>query len=602
VSFRSRSASVPALLLLGVSLLIAVPGEGARKAGSVEFVGTHHSGHSMRKVESRILRAGPKPAAAALGRTAMYLFVSESAEGWDADVAPGLAAALKTGPSALDRFASGLPDRVVTAGPDIDGAVVRFDLPDGRGRGVVALWFPDMLVRGGRPDPDLVSSRRPNKGLYASGVEVDADRTPSFTGLYLPSRPRGMARGRPPAVDVREFPRDGRGDLAIFAGRGGSGDDGERMRRDLAALWGSEQVEAKSLRTFPKDDDLVRDLKTFRSSQEVLELGDGGWYRTLAQDARDWEFKRRKVTHPTRYIAFSMPVVVGDEDTTRALVIGGVVLYTPLLIRPGQAPSWLGVDARSLYEAVQAGELPFLRYEKELWFLRAHLDRWDRGSARRGEGRKRSSRRARSWIEEQAEELRSRRLTRAADGPLPVRFVPTDDDDRVVKGRVFEDDLVGWLRHFDARADLDGPRAAFVSRTVDGGVRIDVRFADGSRIAASDRRGRGRDRRGPALEILEVYPLEPTCAAGESFYAVVEFVVEGPADGETASLAMQWDVHTGTPSRALVGAALAREAGEHEVLFEAACPRRGSTGQIDVSLVWEAESITRRSTGEVDAR
>ncbi len=155
-----------------------------------------------------------------------------------------------------------------------------------------------------------------------------------------------MTRGSPPEVKPRELPGGGEGDLTILRGKGGSGRDAESLRSDLSALLDRDRITPRALRPFPSGKDgLDRDLKTFRVQGSSLDA-EAGWYRTLAQDPRDWDLEEGRLVHPVRYVAFSAPVELADEDGGRtALIIGGVALYTPLMLTARQAPLYLDVGA-----------------------------------------------------------------------------------------------------------------------------------------------------------------------------------------------------------------------------------------------------------------
>ena len=585
-------------LFVALSLLLAVPGGSAERVGTVRWEGVKDKDRSLTKVESAILRQDPRAAAAVLSRTSVHLFVAEGRASWDRDVAPLLSDALQSGPQAVARLASAMPAGIATAGPNIDGGVVSFALPGKRGEGVMAIRFPDLLDRS-RTDSEVVDSPWPNRGRFVAGVDVEADRDADIVGVYVPSRPKGLSRGAPPDVRPKELPRDGRGDLVIFRGKGASGDDAESLRRDLRDVLGASTVPMESLRSFPKGkDDLTRDLKTFRVEADTLET-DGGWYEALARDPRDWDFASERVTHPVRYIAFSAPAAVEDSDgTVSTLILGGVALYTPVLLSASQAPLYLGVKPRTFYEAVHAGEVPFLREKGSMLFHRAWLDRWKGGGSRTPRGRTFGTKGTARRIEEIADEARSKGIGRAAGKVMPRRFEPAPDDapsgSPPVRGRVFSDDLNPWLRHFDTRAEINGAKTSYALKRAAGGTRFEAGFGGGS--------GGGGPTRGPGLEIVDLYTLDPTCTQGQQVVGALGFVLDGVPDGEEATLLLQWSLSR--DGRALVrfSAEIAREAGEHEVHVEAGCPSDRGTATFEVIASWVDKGIEQTRSTTVVSR
>lgn len=594
-----RQARRCARLLALAALLAAGPGTTASRGGSVEFVEVRVKGRSPNATESGILRQDLRVAAGFVARTSLHLYVTEGRDVWERDVAPALADALKSGPEAVMRLPTTLPDSVASAGPNIDGGVVEFALPGGRGDGLIAIYLPDLLDRGGS-DEGLLDAAKPNKGLYVAGVSVERDKDPSFDALYLPSRPKGMTRGSPPDVKVRELPGDGRGDLVIFRGKGGSGGDGDALRRDLSALLGRDRLTPSDLRAFPSGKDgLDRDLKTFRIDVETLEV-DGGSYRTLTRDPRDWDFEDRRLAHPVRYLTFSAPVEVAGEGGRSALIVGGVALYAPLLLTARQAPLYINVSARAFAEAVHGGEVPFLREGDELYFHRAHLDRWKQGRALEGNGRAYGSKGAARRIEDLASEARSKGLGRAVGQPQPRRFQPSPhdapDDSPPVRGRIFADDLTQWLHHYDSKADLPGSGPVFSLKSAVGGARFSARLGGGGGARAAPSRG------APALDMVDLYSLDPTCVHGQQVVASVGFVLDHIPDGEEATLTLEWSLTSGGPALARFSAEIVREAGEHEVHLEAGCPGERGTGTYEVILSWPATGLTVSRTTSVVSR
>jgi hypothetical protein len=460
--------------VLVLALLLPATATSVSRTGEIPIRGLTAKKQSVKATESKVLRQELSAARTFYSRTGVYVFVAESTADWDHHVAPGLAEALQGGPDDLKSFATSLPSGIGSAGPDIAGGMVRFELPDGRGRGVVAVALPDLVERG-RADSSLTNAKKPNTGLFLSGVSVKPDDEPSFGSVYVPGRPRSLTRGRAPTVEPRDLPSRGRGALTIFRGQGGSGDEGEDLRDELSRFLKREDLPAGAMRSFPKKDELVRDFRTFRVATEDIEVEEG-WYRALSRSPDAWKRVRRKVTHPTRYVVFSAPVAVregrGDDGPLRSLIVGGVALYTPLLMTPSQAALWSG-QGTAFFEAIHSGEVPFLRDRDDVYLFRGHVDRWAKGRSKSGNGKARTYRKARRRVEGWADKHSSRGLNKAASGPLPFRFVPIPDSDRealvdatrAARGRVFQDDLVEWMRHHDAKADLAGPDAVFAMRS-----------------------------------------------------------------------------------------------------------------------------------------
>jgi hypothetical protein len=597
------------VLALGVFAALAVPshGSGAARTGAVQFSGTSASDRSLRSVESDILRGGLESAASIVTRTGVHLFVAESEQAWNQEIAPGLNAALGDGPAAVARFADGLPPSIAQAGPAIEGGVLRFALPDGRGEGLFAIYFPDLLDRSGKGLGRL-NAAVPNEGLFVSGVSVKRADAPSFTSMYLPSRPKGLSRGKVPDVKLRELPEDGEGDLTIWRGKGGSGADGDALGKDLQRLLRADTIDAGLLRDFPKgSDDLVRSLQTSRSDQELLVVGDG-WYRTLADGPDAWETMGGKSAHPARYVAFSAPVALADRsgEPVGTVILGGVAFYTPLMLDPDEARRYANKAPTAFFASVARGELPFFRDGDRLWFYRGHLDQWSAGKDRQRRGRAWRARDVPERIKELASQAGSRKLARAAGQPMPMRFEPTPapereergEDAAIVRGRVHDGDIAHWLRHWDRDAELDGPPAVFALASAPGGARFEASFHGApAPVAAPAPR-----REGPLLELVDVYAAEPTCVPGQAVIGVVEFVIDSIPNGEEAELELEWSVSAGGPALARLSASLLRVAGEHEVLFEGGCPSNGSAADLGVTLSWPATGLSVAGTASVKVK
>lgn len=593
-----------ALLIAG---LTSSSGDGAASTGGVEFTDTHVSDRSLRATESAILRSGPKAASRVLSRTGVHLFVAESEGQWNSHIADGLDKALEDGPLAVAAFADGLAPEIVRAGPDVEGGVMHFELPGGRGEGAIAIYFPDLLDRTGE-DFGRLNAVVPNKGLYVSGVSVKRSKEdePAFSGMYLPSRPKGLTRGKVPSVKLRELPRGGSGDLAILKGKGASGDSGEKYKEELKRLMGADTVSAQSLRDFPKGiEDLVGSLRTSRSEQDVLRVSET-WSGTLAAGPAGWETEATRSFHPTRYLAFSAPVAISDANGERigTVILGGVALYTPLMLEPEEARRYVNKSATAFFGSVHRGEVSFFEDGDDLFFFRGHLDQWRAGKGRQRRGRAWRPKATPGRIKELASESRSKRLMKALSSPMPIRFTgvpPEELRDRPdgappVRRRVFDGDLVGWLGHWDRKAQLEGSKPVFALTSTAGGALFEASFDLGQGDEVVKGRGGGE----PVLEIVDVYPVHATCTPGESVVGVVEFVLDSIPDGEEASLVLEWSVSSGGPALARLSAVLQRVAGEHEVLFEAGCPSDGTTAELGVRLSWEVTGL--EVSGEATVR
>ena len=462
-----------ALRLAAVACLLTL--SSVALAGDLPLKGVYKNKQSARATEDAILRSDVEAARAMRARTALYVFVAESREDWERHVGPGLDDALSRSPGDLARFASGLPDGIRVLGPDIAGARVSFDVPADRGRGVVALHLPD-LIRRGKADSALTNSRVPDQGRFLGGAEVKREKEDDgerLKALYVPSRPRPF-EPRLPSVNIKDLPRDGRGDLVIWAGRAASGSDAEDLRDELRSWSGRDDLPTQPMRSFPgRDERLGAQLRSIRSSSEVLVAPDG-WYKALSVKPSAWELERSRIKHPTRYAAGVAPVVALVEDDKgrteeRVLVVGYVALYAPLLLSPEEAPLYVGTDGKRFYEAVHGGEVPFLRDRDDVWFLRAHLDRWVDGDSKRGGGKGRTFRDARKQLYSWADRYRIRGADRAARNPLPFRYesIPSDeleemvDRRRVARGRVFSEDLAAWLKHWDSKFEKGDLEASY---------------------------------------------------------------------------------------------------------------------------------------------
>lgn len=460
-----RTVGLP-LLALACLLL---PAPGAADRGELRIEGLELRPRSWEQMEASALGSPPEELRAWSSRHSAWLIVANSRPDWDRLVAPLLREHLGTGggPDALAAALEALPSSIQVAGPQLDGGLVRLDLPGDRGRAYVAVALPRLLKRG-RDAAAILNSKRPNVGLFVAGADVrPEDRDASgerLIAMYVPSRPKPLTAGLPAPVEIRELPKEGRGALGVFGGRGGGGEDAELIVRDLKRFVGRDFLDAEMMRSFPKKGDLSSSLRTIRVRGDVLVRSED-WYSALASSPAEWTFEQGAGRHPARYLATSAPVVTVVQDggqQQREVIVGIVASYAPLLLTPDEAPPYAGTDARTFYEAVQRGEIPFLRVEAEVLFYRPWVDRWVAGEGRRPSGRAMRYPDAKKQAFAWADRIRSRSLDKAARGPLPFRMAPIPDDElaemvdrsRRYRGRVFKDDLAEWLGHFDP--ELEG--------------------------------------------------------------------------------------------------------------------------------------------------
>lgn len=709
---RLRRALPTALLLL---CLLPVPG--AAERGELRIEGLELRARTWEQMEAAALASPPEELRAWSSRHSAWLIVADSRADWDRHVAPALREHLGTGggPTGLAAALEQLPSSIQISGPQLDGGLVRLDLPAGRGRAYVAVALPRLLKRG-RDAAAVLNSKRPNVGLFVAGADVgpedrgaDGER---LLGMYVPSRPRPLTSGMPSPVEVRELPHKGRGALGVFGGRGGGDEDAELIVRDLKRFVGRDFLDAEMMRSFPKKGDLSSSLRTIRVTGDVL-LREDDWYRTLSSDPATWRFESGSSRHPARYLATSAPVVTIVDDggkQQREVIVGIVAMYAPLLLTPEEAPVYAGVGARAFYEAVQQGELPFLRVQSDLYFYRPWVDRWVAGDARHPKGRRAmpytaAKKQAFAW----ADQVRSRSLDTAARGPLPFRMQPIPDGEleemvdrsRRFRARVLKEDLGQWLRHFDpeldavdreptwamaGRGDVARFRGEWSTAPASAGTAVATREerpsatpADRSEpsterakappartgdstSASLDDLGLGADRGwesgdepasaegdsgaedgrddavaeadfdelddfggsaepvpigtgswndygtggggGPArltrLTILDVYV--GSCTPGDELDAAVEFVLDGPAEGELAELTVEWDFTLDGRSVKRDSSTVAREAGPQEIELGVSCPDQTGTGELQVLLRWSERDIEAEGVAAVSVR
>jgi len=496
--------SAPALLLLAGLTLLSAPGEAGRAELSIK--GLEIRDRTAQQVEAAMLASPPEDLRSFSTRVATWMVVADSRGDWDRHVAPALEEALGTGGGvgALRDAMQELPSSIDVSGPDLDGGLVRLDLPADRGRVYVAFGLPAVLKHG-RDGTGVLNSKNPNVGLFVSGADVSdesSERGERLVGLYLPGRPKPLTRGRPPAVEAVLLPDDGAGALGIFRGKG-EADDPDIVTRDLKRFVGRDFLDAEMMRTFPRKGVLQQMLRTIRVESDGL-VRDDDWYRTLASDPSKWRFERSTQRHPARYLAVSAPVVTvvrdGDRSQQREAIVGLVALYAPLLLTPDEAPLYVDSDPRALYEAVQRGELPFLRVERDVLFYRPWLDRWRAGRERRADGDGKRYQEARKMAFAWADRLHSRALDSAARGPLPFRLGPIPDDEleqmvdrsRRYRGRVHRSDLERWLAHFESEmAERAEPTWSLADRSEVATLRGEWATGGGpTAVASADRRPR----------------------------------------------------------------------------------------------------------------
>ena len=442
------------LLLIVLAALLQPLPPAADAGDALEISGLAQREQSGAATERRLLRQDLATLRRVRVRSAVYVLVADSREEWDQLVAPGLARVLRDGrPEDFPRFVDSLPAAVERLGPAGSGALLRFDLPDDRGRGFALFELPELMMSG-RSDPTLLNVKRPNVGSFVSGVAVRADPRgdSSLTALYVPGLPRALVDGQPDWRAPRPLPEGGRGDFALFRGRAGIGDDASGVRRDMGRFLKDQPLSARALRPFPKDGSLGELLRAVRVPGATLDRTDG-WYTTLARAPSTWRIEPGRVRHPTRLLSFSVPVSLEHGGARHDLVAGVVAFYEPVMMSPEEAASLAGVDLERMLRALQAGELPFFRDHGDVLLYRGHVHRWSEGAGKGSGGKLRTYSEARRRAEAWADQHRSRGLEDASRGPLPFRFVPIPADDqrglvdssRGWRGRVYTDDLAAWL-------------------------------------------------------------------------------------------------------------------------------------------------------------
>ncbi len=630
---------------------------GAR--GERRFDGQALRDVAPQSAEASVLRSEPDGWRSFEARTGLWLLVADSERGWSEQVAPGIARTLGRGGSQVEfeRFARSLGGGIEVHGPELEGALVRVDLPDDRGRAYASIHLPLMLQAGG--DGSLLNARRPNVGLFLSGADVKSRDGDDVDALYLPSRPKDLARGALPPVAPKELPGKGRGDLAIFSGRGGSGDEGGDLRNELRRWVGREELAAGPMRAFPKDGRLGDVLKTIRADVRHPEPEDG-WYATLASEPSGWSWTTAAQRRPTRFLAQAIPVAVQDGGRTRSVIVGVVAFYTRLFLTPLEAAAHSG-DGERFFAAVHAGEIPFFRLGDDVLFYRGHVDRWLEGGERRGGGKARSYRSAVRMAEGWAERARSRDIDRAVRRPLPMRLEPIPEEERRelvdrrrdVRGRVYADDLAEWLAH-QGDGLPDGPEPRWVIGRAAGLAELRTSFGAGAAAVASrgDDGGLRRAPRPPGMDDEEEPPpgdeededavvaddapaereepldldelggeatMEPytppamaiqlfdfyvggACRAGLSQTAVLDLLYDGPGDGEIGTLTVEWDFFVGDRIVANDVLEFRRESGAMELEFDLACPITIGKGRLEVLVRDGARKLAAESSTSFEVK
>ncbi len=474
----SRAAQLLLLLLL---LLPASP-QAARKTPAIAFDGVFVRDQDPNTMEKGLLRTELETLRGFRSRSSMWVIVAPSRAAWDRDVSPGLTEALTKSPAQFDLFAKFLPGTIGRAGPDIEGAVLHLELPDGRGKGIIALALPP-LINEGRAGAALMNSPAPNQGRFISGVDIAraSDGAEALVSeLYLPAWPGALGRGGPPKVPMRELPDDGKGSFALFDGSEGDG--------QASLMWDfvtAKAVPLEPMDTFPRRlGGLHEMLRSVREDVPTLQTPEGD-LSTLAQAPANWVIEQTGTRHPSRYVALSAPVAVTLDGAEHSVIVGIVAFYVPVVLSLSEAPLYLGVEAASFAAAVHRGELPFLASGQDLWFLRGHLDRWKAGEARDGSGKSETLAEAAETARGWGDRYKLRGLARASQGSLPQRFEPIPDKERTdlvderltARARVDREDLAAWLKHFEPSLKPGKRAPAWSLAFASGGAELPVAFS-----------------------------------------------------------------------------------------------------------------------------
>jgi hypothetical protein len=439
-------------------VLLAAAASLAASASTVPVAGVKKGEADPAIVDDALAKAGLDVLRTVRTRTASYFVTAPSLQAWDDALAPRIVEASRRDPRGLRAAMRELPSEFQVK--DGDAMYARFDLPDDRGDGAVAAWLPDRI--GGREAANFFDARVPNQGLFVSGGDVKKERDAgrdALNALYLPSRPRTLIEGRLPQLTPRDLPGEGRGDLVIFGGRGGSGDDGEDLREEFERFLDHGGVAGGPMRPFPGGEGTLRDLLVSARVNVQLPDAPDGWYKLLATEPRTWQWADQRVKHPDLLLAVAAPIVADTDGGSREVVFGLFATYSPMVLDPAAAVAWAGSDGREMLTAIHRGEIPFFRDGDDVFLLRSDVARWVRGEARIGGGTARPHSEAASQVTAWAEKYRLRGLERVSRGPLPMRMTAIPDDERrelvdasrAVRGRVYRDDLAAWARRFEPK-------------------------------------------------------------------------------------------------------------------------------------------------------
>ena len=627
-------------MLLGLMLLPAT----VDSRSGLPFTGVFVRDQDAQTMELGMLRADLATLRGLRTRSQLWVLVAPSEAAWLRDVSPGLQDALGQAPSAFRSFASALPASIGRGGPGIGGAVLSLKMPHKRGTGLVAFHLPPLLNEG-RGGSALLNSPAPNQGHFVSGIDVPKanEFTDRWTqALYVPSWASALGKGGAPTVPLRPLPDEGKGSLVLFEGESVAGEGGSELRERLWEYASADVVPLGPMDTFPRRLDSLRDmLRSVRVEREALTSTEGA-YSTLSQGPSHWSFERRAVRHPDRFVSLVAPVVAETNDgALHSVVVGIFAWYTPLLLTAEEAPLYLDLPARSFAEAVHRGELPFLRDGEELFFYRAHLERWAQKEAT-SIGKTWTLDEAREQAKGWAKRFKLRGLDRASQGALPQRMEAIDEeergglvDDRLqARARVDREDLPAWLKHFEPSLK-PGKRAPVWALSIDEvAARVPVSFSlEGpwtpevarAPTATDDRWGaRGGSGGGGAvtlreasagpvaetvayagdvsLEIVDLYATESYCRTGGQAGAVVEFDVVGVPEGTVVTLQLEWDLMIDGRSRGMDSWTVERGAGSHEVEFDVSCPDEPTSAELAFVLLDPSKDLMIESTLPIDVR
>lgn len=623
--------------ILVLALLLLVPAPAGSRAG-LPFSGVFVRDQDAHTMELGMLRAGLDTLRSVHSRSRLHVLVAPSEAAWDRDVGEGLQAALSASPEALEAFVSGLPPDIGRAGPGIGGAVLALTLPNNRGSGVIAFHLPPLL-NAGRGGNTLLNSPAPNQGHFVSGVDVP--RANEFVedwveALYLPGWASALGRGGAPTVPLRPLPGDGRGAFVLYDGDAVAGEGGSELREALWEYVTADSVPLDPMDTFPRRLDSLREmLRTVRVESTVLATPEGA-AATLAQAPEHWTFETRVVSHPERVISLVAPVTARMNDgELHSVVVAIVAAYTPLLLTFEEAPLYLGVPAQALAQAVHDGAIPHFRDGDELLLYRGHLDRWAAGDAT-AVGKVWSVEEAREQAAGWGKRFKLKGLTRASQGPLPLRMVPLDGDERgglvddrvAARAQVDREDLPAWLRHFEPSLKPGKRAPAWALSLDERAARLPAAFSmegpwEPPRPArpppvAAKRGGVGpvtlsdEVDDGPAasaafageigLEILDLYSSQAWCRTGGTAEAVVQFDVVGVPEGSVARLTLEWDLLIDGRTRGMKTWPMERGAGTHEVSFDVPCPDEPAAAQLAFVLLDPGHDLMIEQELAIDVR